>query len=634
MRIRRRQDIGETPATEHPEHGTPTAGYARLTVLAPSERPVGRAPELERLGGLLDDLRAGASGCVAVEGEPGIGKTRLLSELRRLAEQRGHLVLAGAAAEFERDLPFGVWVDALYAYTAAQDLDARGSLEPHILDDLSGVLPTLRPGGAPAVAEQSDERHRAHRALRTLLEHIAENAPAVVILDDLHWSDAASIAVLAALLRRPPTAPVLLALGYRSGRAPGRLAAALGAPSVTILDLGPLSEPECSLVIGDRADESQRAAIYALSGGNPFYTLQLAQSPGPPTRSPVGDRLALDAEVPRAVGAALVAELEALSPVARRLLVSASIAGDPFEPELAFAIGELTPQDGVPALDELLDARLLHVTDVPRRFAFRHPLVRRAVYETGKGGWRLDAHARAARAMAALGATPAARAHHVEQSAARGDRNAIGILCEAGDASAPRAPGGAARWYAAALRLMPEDDRQARVETLAKLAAALRSTGDLERCSDRLLEALELVPPDLDELRLRLTSSAAACEHFLGRHDAAERRLVATLDALPHRTSPEAVTLVLDLAAGAYFLLDLERMCALAEEGLISSRSLGDPGLVATAAALLAHGCAVAGRVPAAQAAADEAAAVIAVLDDARVSRHLDAVNRLRGPSC
>jgi predicted ATPase len=92
---------------------------------------------------VLDDLRQGSAACLAVEGEPGIGKTRLLSELRRQAEERGYVVLAGSAAEFERDLPFGVWVDALDAYVASQDLDAREELDAQFLHDLAGVLPSL-----------------------------------------------------------------------------------------------------------------------------------------------------------------------------------------------------------------------------------------------------------------------------------------------------------------------------------------------------------------------------------------------------------------------------------------------------------------------------------------------------------
>src|SRR5215218_4490263 len=128
----------------------PVRGYARPTEALRPEQPVGRQLELERLGVVLDDLERGSAGCLAVEGEPGIGKTRLLSELRRQAEERGHLVLAGSAAEFERDLPFGVWVDALDAYVASQDLPARADVDLDWLADLSGVLPSAaRLDGAP-----------------------------------------------------------------------------------------------------------------------------------------------------------------------------------------------------------------------------------------------------------------------------------------------------------------------------------------------------------------------------------------------------------------------------------------------------------------------------------------------------
>ena len=578
---------------------------------------------------MLDDLRQGSAACLAVEGEPGIGKTRLLSELRRQAEKRGYVVLAGSAAEFERDLPFGVWVDALDAYVASQDLDARENLDAQLLDDLARVLPSLNRDGATAAGGLVDERHRAHRAVRALLDLIATAKPLVLVLDDLHWSDAASIELLAALLRRRTAGRVLLALGYRSGKAPPRLDAALAAPAVTIIDLGPLSEAECSTLAGEHIDATQRAAIYAQSGGNPFYTLQLAHASELPSRSSTGDRLALDAGVPRTVAAALVEELETLTADTRLLLTSASIAGDPFEPEIAYAIAELSPQDGVTALDELLDARLLHPTDVPRRFRFRHPLVRRAVHETTKAGWRLTAHARAAQALAAQGASAAARAHHVEQSGVRGERAAIELLREAGDANAAKAPAGAARWYAAALRLMPEADRAARVETLIKLAKAQQSTGDLARCSATLLEAIELVPGDDVALRVRLTSACAACEHFLGQHGPAQRRLVAALKALPDQGGPEAVAVLLALSTGSFFTGEIDRMCETARRGLAAARVLGEPALIGTAAAVLAHGCANGGLVGEARANADEAAARLDQLPDDRLALHLDAVSRL-----
>ena len=365
------------------------------------------------------------------------------------------------------------------------------------------------------------------------------------------------------------------------------------------------------------------------SGGNPFYTLQLAHASELPSRSSTGDRLALDAGVPRLVAAALVAELEALTADARVLLSAGAIAGDPFEPELAYAIAELSPDAGITALDELLDERLLRATEVPRRFAFRHPLVRRAVYASTKGGWRLAAHARAAQTLAAQGASASARAHHVEHSGVRGERAAIELLLEAGDADAPRAPAGAAGRYAAALRLMPEEDRPARLRTLMKLAQMQQSTGDLARCHATLLEAIELVPGDDLALRLRLTSACAACENFLGRHEPAERRLVAALNTLPDQGSREAVAVLLDLATGAFFTLELERMCDMARRGVAAARALGEPALVGAAAAVLAHACATAGLVAEASSNADEAGACLDDLSDDMLALYLDSVSRL-----
>ncbi|MGH2943148.1 MAG: ATP-binding protein, partial [Solirubrobacteraceae bacterium] len=146
---------------------------------------VGRDAELQQLEAALEALGAGGPACVAVEGEPGIGKTRLLRELRDRAEARGHLVLAGAAAEFERSMPFSVWSDALDAYVAAQELELRDA------DDLAEILPALRRPGATG-SSVADERYRAHRAMRgllDLLDLLARERPLVVVFDDIHWGE-------------------------------------------------------------------------------------------------------------------------------------------------------------------------------------------------------------------------------------------------------------------------------------------------------------------------------------------------------------------------------------------------------------------------------------------------------------
>ena len=259
---------------------------------------VGRAAERAVLESLV-----GSSGAVVVTGEPGIGKSRLLAFLAERAAAAGCAVVAGRATEYEDDLPFGPWRDALEPH-----LEELGERRVSLLgledpEALAAILPGLAP--APAAVD----RHRGHRALRDLLERLAAARPLVVCLDDLHWADPATIDALAALVRRPPAAPVLLALAAREGLVPRALA---GARMVAV---GPLSEAEAVELIGQAAP-----GVYAASGGNPFFLEQLARAPEGP--------------VPATVAVALEAELGRLSAPARRLLDAAAVAGDPFEPAM------------------------------------------------------------------------------------------------------------------------------------------------------------------------------------------------------------------------------------------------------------------------------------------------------------
>ena len=434
-------------------------------------RTVGREPELATIDDALDALAAGTSGCVAVEGEAGIGKTRLLAELRRRAERRGCLVLAGAAAEFERDLPFAVWADALDAYAASQGVGAE--LVPELEEELADVLPSLASAGHPRGAV-ADERYRAHRAIRRLLAPLAGGRALVLVLDDLHWSDDASIELLAALLRRGADVPMLLAIAFRPGRAAQRLAPALAVRTVQRLRPPPLTEGEAAELLTGVAPGAA-AEIYRHGGGNPFYLEQLARTPGAELKTAAGG----NGGVPPAVAASLAEELAALSEPERLLLEGAAVAGEPFEPDLAAAIVGLPEPADLDALDGLLALDLVRPTAVPRRFAFRHPLLREAVYESIPGGRRLAAHGRAAAALALRGAPAAERARHVEQSARPCDEDAIALLLEAGTRTAPRAPAAAAHWFEAALRLLPEDDREARIDVMAALARSQRSLGEL-----------------------------------------------------------------------------------------------------------------------------------------------------------
>ncbi len=580
-----------------------------MTIDSTGRPPVGRDRELEQLDTALEALDGRTSAFVAVEGEPGIGKTRVLREVRDRAEARGHLVLAGSAAEFERSVPFSVWADALDAYIAAQGLDLPD------VDDLAEILPALRRPGAGA-SSVADERYRAHRAMRGLLEVLAAERPLVLALDDVHWSDPASIDLIASLIRRGPDAPVLIVLAFRPGQAPPPLLAALAAPAVQRMTLGQLSESDAAELLGG----GDARAIYRRAGGNPFYLEQLAR-----VAPRDGGAENADGGIPAAVTASLAEELGSLTAGELALLRGAAVAGEPFEPDLAAAIGELSLDDGIAALDTLLARDLLRATSVPRRFRFRHPLVRHAVYDDAPPGWRLRAHMRAVHALEQRGAATTELAHHVEQSAAQGDEDAIAVLVAAGEATAPRAPEAAARWFEAALRLLPAADAERQVELRVQLASAQRSL-ELESCRETLLAAMELLPEDAGSRRVELTAWCAAAEHWLGRHDEAHRRLARAWDQLPDRSSAAAAALQIELAVDGLYVLDFDQAVNRGLGALELARALGDRPLIAAAASALCLGEAAAGQIEAAREHRAEALAELERLSDAELAPRLEAL--------
>ena len=158
---------------------------------------VGRADELGSLERLLDELARGHPGAVEVAGEPGIGKTRLLMEVAARAGARGYLVLSGAASEFENDLPFSVFVDALDEYVAGLEPGWLAVLDGAVQAELAHVFPSLSALARGRQVSPQHERYRSHRAVRALLEHLARPLPLVLVLDDFHWADSASAEPLA-----------------------------------------------------------------------------------------------------------------------------------------------------------------------------------------------------------------------------------------------------------------------------------------------------------------------------------------------------------------------------------------------------------------------------------------------------
>jgi DNA-binding CsgD family transcriptional regulator len=585
-------------------------------------RIVGREAELKRILGELDGLQTGS--VVSIEGEPGIGKSRLLAELAAAAEARRFLVLEGRASEDEMDVPFAPLLDALNDYLASVNPRLIKPSDADGRNELARIFPSLTELTDHRGAAVQEERYRSHTAVRALLEGLAETRPLLLILDDLHWADSASHELVSHLIRHRPRSRIMLALGFRTAQAPERVRSEL-ADAVRIR-LEPLTDEQGGELLEGLADEEASAEILRLSGGNPFYLEQLArewQASGgfESAVSGGGER----PDVPSQVSAAIDRELGRLDERAALLLRGAAIVGEGFDPDLAGLAADLSPDLALTALDALLAGELVRRTDVPRRFRFRHPIVRQAVYASAPVGWQLGAHARVAAELGARGAAPAVRAHHVELAASPGDEAAIETLTEAGNSAAARAPSAAAHWYGAALRLLPESDPGRRLGLLIPRARAFAACGLYDDSLGDLDEVLGLMPPDDPVLRGRVIASGAKVKQLVGRHGEAHRELEGALAALPDESSVEASTLKLELAADSFFVGDQAGFERWVSAALRDSEQRRDVAMTAAATGLHSAALYMRDDVDSARAELDRGLELIDGLTEAELAAHLNA---------
>jgi len=573
-------------------------------------------------------VRDGGRRTVAIVGEAGIGKSALLGAAASAAEEAGLLTMSACAAEHERDVPFGLVVDALDDHVATLGPARLATLPPEV----GAVLPAAADEQAPPLQVGGPaERFRYHRALRALVELLGRERPLALLLDDLHWADEASVELILHLLRRPPRTPLLLVLALRpSGQAPRLLDALRRAPDLDELRPAPLGREAALALVPDALGAARREQVLREAGGNPLFLRELARE----RSTGAGATVPLPATLAAIVGE----ELDGLDAAARALAEGAAVAGDPFDLDLAAAAAGAGAEQALGALDALVAADLVRPAgagggDAPpasgaaRAFRFRHPLVHRAVLDAVPPGRRLRAHERAAAALAARGAEPAVRARHVEQCATAGDEQAIALLREAAAAVTDTAPLASAHWYGAALRLLPHDAAERRAALLAPMARALASAGRLTEsraATDEAVALTEGATGPAAAARARLIADSAIVDVLLGAYAAADARLRRGLDAAP----PEQRARLLQYrAAVAFFRGDVERSAAWSQRALeaLDATPGAPPAQRAAMTAQRALVTSMTGAGEETRELLDDAAAQLAALDDAALAEQVDA---------
>jgi DNA-binding NarL/FixJ family response regulator len=354
-------------------------------------RMVGRDAELGRLLTLLDDAEAGRSVAALVSGDAGVGKSRLVSEVTRLAAGRGFTVLSGQCAELGDSVPYLPLADALRG--AAQSTGVRDALSSR--PALGRLLPEAGDGGATNEDRSGLARQQMFGAVLGLLTELAAVAPVLLVLEDLHWADASTRDLVTFLSRMLHRERVALIGTYRTDdlhrRHPLRpvVAELQRLPSVTSVELAPLGPSalaeHLTAAASGRLDATELNDIVARAEGNAYYAEELLAA------SIISDP-AEHSALPAGLAALLLSRVEQLSDATQQVLRAAAVAGRRADDELVQAASGLAAAEYEGAVREAFTHQLL-VPDGTEGYVFRHALLREAVYADLLPGERTRLHA-------------------------------------------------------------------------------------------------------------------------------------------------------------------------------------------------------------------------------------------------
>jgi DNA-binding CsgD family transcriptional regulator len=359
---------------------------------------IGRAPEVETLERALHTVQNGVGQCVIIAGEAGIGKSRLLSEIRHRAEAERFLILQGYCFEQDLSFPYAPLVDALRAHLAQRaPIEINATLGPFapeilkLLPELALLLPDLQP---TLRLDPEAEKRRLFEALAQFFTHLAARQPLLLILEDLHWSDQTSLDFVQLFARRLAAHPILLLVTYRQEEAPScltyllaqfdreRLAREILLAPLTRDDVGAMLRAIFDLPYSIKTEFLY--LLYPLTEGNPFFLEEALKeliaageiyyTGGRWERKPI-----VELHAPRSVQDAVRRRSERLSEPARRALMLAAVIGRRYDFALLQELTEMNAHELVNLMKELLAAQLV-VEESAERFSFRHALTHEAVY--------------------------------------------------------------------------------------------------------------------------------------------------------------------------------------------------------------------------------------------------------------
>ena len=455
-------------------------------------RFVGRSAELDELVARFEDALAGRSGVVLVAGEPGIGKTRLVAEACRIAGTRAVPVLWGTCTDEEGAPAYWPWRQIL------RDWLATGAAVPaELAAEIAWIAPELGVSGAPVGPAGAEQRFAAFDAAATLFTQAAAAGGLVVVVDDAHWADPASAALLMHLARHARGARLLLAVTYRPRELAGReavMADLAQLPGTLPLELRGLDGEAVAEALTDRLGARPTAdvvaAVEARTRGNPFFVAELGRL--------LADPAAPQDQVPGAVRDAVRRRLDRLPGPCRELLDVAAVLGREFA---LTRVADVAEQPADVVLDELAPALDDGLLDRPRGrlgLRFGHDLVRETLLVELPEAQRARIHHRVATLLEPLADDPDVApelAHHALAALPLGDpAAAVGRARRAAEvATAQLAHEEAARLFGlavdAARGVLPAGER---AELLVAAAHAHGAANDIATATAFCIEAADL----------------------------------------------------------------------------------------------------------------------------------------------